>query len=183
MTLEGTIDDKMRNDRTLIERISLYIPVYRGYREKNLRRDEDRAVRTEVARTLEGTKTDLATMQMSTVGNTELMRDAERLRSKTDRYCVSVKKSVGGYSSFHTSVKITESDLDNLVAWDAKLIKDAVALREQAAEMTNSADCGETDLKASMKELERTVDRLLEDYNGREKVMRGFDEGGDTNVR
>jgi len=164
----------MKKNRSLVERIGLYIPIYRGYKEKNLRRDEDRAVRMEVARVLERAKLDLATVQRSAVGDLDLMRDTERVRSKADRYYIDVKKAVNGYSAFHASVKILESELDALIEWDAKLIDDAVALKEETAALVGMIDSGETKLKAPLRELEVTIDKLIEDYNGRETVMRGF---------
>ena len=174
MSLDKTVDSQMKKNRSLIERIGLYIPIYRGYKEKNLRRDEDRAVRTEVARVLERAKLDLATVQRATVGDLELMRDVERIRSKADRYYIDVKKAVNGYSAFHASVKILESELDALIEWDAKLIEDAVALKEETAALVVMIDDGEKKLRAPLRELEITIDKLIEDYNGRETVMRGF---------
>ncbi len=166
----------MNKNRSLVERIGLYIPIYRGYKEKNLRRDEDRAVRTEVARVLERAKLDLVTIQRAVVNDLDLMRDTERIRSKADRYYIDVKKAVNGYSSFHTAIKILESELDALIEWDAKLIDDAVALKTETEELVKRIDAGETKIKAPLRELEITIDKLIEDYNGRETVMRGFKE-------
>jgi hypothetical protein len=166
----------MKKNRSLVERIGLYIPIYKGYKEKNLRRDEDRAVRTEVARVLERAKLDLVTVQRATVNDLDLMRDTERIRSKADRYYIDVKKAVNGYSSFHTAVKILESELDALIEWDAKLIDDAVALKEETETLVKLIDAGDAKLKAPLRELEITIDKLIEDYNGRETVMRGFNE-------
>jgi len=176
MSLETTVENQMKKNQSLVERIGLYIPIYRGYKEKNLRRDEDRAVRTEVSRVLERAKLDLATVQRATVNDLDLMRDTERIRSKIDRYYIDVKKAVNGYSAFHTSVKILESELDALISWDAKLIEDAVLLKEETAALVKAIDNKTDDLKSLLRELEITADRLIEDYNGRESVMRGFQE-------
>lgn len=166
----------MKKNQSLVERIGLYIPIYRGYKEKNLRRDEDRAVRTEVARVLERVKLDLVTIQRAAVNDLEIMRDTERIRSKADRYYIDVKKAVNGYSAFHSSVKILEPELDALIEWDAKLMDDAVALKGETEEMVKRIDAGDKDIKAPLRELERNIDKLIEDYNGRETVMRGFKE-------
>jgi hypothetical protein len=166
----------MKKNVSLVEKIGLYIPIYRGYKEKNLRRDEDRAVRTEVARVLERVKLDLVTVQRATVNNLDLMRDTERIMSKADRYYIDVKKAVNGYSAFHASVKILESELDALIEWDAKLIDDAIALKEETETIIKMIDAGDAKLKAPLRELEVTIDKLISDYNGRETVMRGFKE-------
>jgi len=176
MSLEATVENQMKKNQSLVERIGLYVPIYRGYKEKNLRRDEDRAVRTEVSRVLERAKLDLATVQRATVNDLDLMRDTERIRSKIDRYYIDVKKAVNGYSAFHTSIKILESELDALISWDAKLIDDAVLLKEETAALVKAIDNKTEDLKSLLRDLEITADRLIEDYNGRESVMRGFQE-------
>ncbi|MDR2845664.1 MAG: hypothetical protein LBV63_00115 [Candidatus Methanoplasma sp.] len=175
MTIDTKVGDQMAKNRSLTERIAQYIPIYKGYKQKNLRRDEDRAVRTEVARVLENTKNDLATVQRATLNNLDLSRDAERVRAKADKYYIDVKKAVNGYSAFHDSVKILESELDGLIAWDAKLIDGAVSLKQQTADLVGAADAGEN-LKAGLRELEKTIDSLIEAYNERESVMRGFKE-------
>lgn len=176
MTIDQTIDKKMNDNRSLIERISLYIPGYKGYRQKNLRRDEDRAVRGEVARELEAVKNDLVTVQRATVGNLELMRETERIRSKADKYYIDVKKAVAGYSAFHDSVKIMEKELDGLIQWDAKLMDDVQSLKTQTKAIVDAIDNGNTALKGQLRDLERTIDQLSEDYLGRESIMKGFKE-------
>ena len=102
------------------------------------------------------------------------MMDLERIRTKVDRYDISIKKAVNGYSGFHAAVKILEDDLDALVRWDAKLIDDIKLLREGTADLLDSVDRG-MDVKAEIRNLERGVDSMMEDYNQREAVMKGFD--------
>ncbi|MDR0522997.1 MAG: hypothetical protein LBG62_01035 [Candidatus Methanoplasma sp.] len=176
MGLEERVEGQMKGNMSLSEKIALHVPIYKGYRQKNLRRDEDRAIRQEVARSLENAKTDLATVQRGTAGSLELMRDAERVRSKADKYCIDVKKAAGGYSGLHDSVKILESELDCLISWDARLIDGAVVLKEQTAAAIRAIDRGDADLKATLREIEKTIDALMEAYSERETVMRGFKE-------
>lgn len=175
MALEEKIKGEMKDEMSLTERIALYIPVYKGYKEKNLRREEDRAVRGEVSRAIQGTKSDLATIQRELVSQPELMMDLERIRTKVDRYDVSIKNAVNGYSGFHNAVKILEDDLDALVRWDAKLLDDIKLMREAASDLLDSVDRG-MEVKAEIRNLERGVDSLMEDYSQREAVMKGFAE-------
>lgn len=173
MGIDEKVRSEMKGEMSLVERIAMYIPVYRGYREKNLRREEDRAVRNEVARSIQGTKADLATIQRQLVGQPDLLLDMERVRTKVDRYDVMVRKAVNGYSAFHTAVKISEDDLDALVRWDAKLVDDIQLLRQATADLLRTVDLG-AEAKAEMRNLERGVDSMIEDYNQRESVMKGF---------
>lgn len=175
MALNDTVKDKMKSDMSLMERIALYVPGYRGYREKNLRREQDRAIRGELSRAIQGTKADLATIQRELVSQPKLMLDIERIRTKVDRYDIDVKKAVNGYSAFHDANKILEDDLDRLVAWDAELIEDILLMRQATSDLLDSVD-NEGDVKAEIRNLERGVDGLIEAYNKRESVMKGFQD-------
>ena len=174
MALNDTVKDKMKSDMSLTERIALYIPGYRGYREKNLRREQDRAVRNELSRAIQGTKADLATIQRELVSQPNLMLDVERIRTKVDRYDVDVRKAVNGYSAFHDAVKILEDDLDRLVRWDAELIDDIQLMRQATSDLLKSVDDAD-EVKAEIRNLERGIDGLIEAYLQRESVMRGFE--------
>lgn len=174
MALNDTVKDKMKSDMSLTERIALYIPGYRGYREKNLRREQDRAVRNELSRAIQGTKADLATIQRELVSQPNLMLDVERIRTKVDRYDVDVRKAVNGYSAFHDAVKILEDDLDRLVKWDAELIDDIQLMRQATSDLLSSVDDAD-EVKAEIRNLERGIDGLIEAYLQRESVMRGFE--------
>ncbi len=174
MALNDTVKDKMKSDMSLTERIALYIPGYRGYREKNLRREQDRAVRNELSRAIQGTKADLATIQRELVSQPNLMLDVERIRTKVDRYDVDVRKAVNGYSAFHDAVKILEDDLDRLVKWDAELIDDIQLMRQATSDLLRSVDDAD-EVKAEIRNLERGIDGLIEAYLQRESVMRGFE--------
>ena len=173
MALNDTVREKMKGDQGLVERIKLYIPIYRGYKERNLRRDEDRAVRTELSRALQGSKSDLAEIQRGLISKPDLMMDVERLRTKVDKYDIDVKKAVNGYSGFHDSVKILEGDLDRLVEWDAKLLEDIQLLREAVEALLSVTDDG-TVTKGNIRQVERCVDDMAKAYNQREAVMKGF---------
>lgn len=173
--VESSVENAMDKNRALTERIALYIPGYRGYRQKNLRRDEDRAVRQLVGKVIDNAKIDVKNAQRATAGDLNAMRDSERLYSKLDRYSIDVKKAVNGYSAWHDSVKILESELDAVIAWDAALIDDVENLKAQTEMMSRNADCGQS-IGADLKLVERTVDKMIDDFRQRDNVMKGFVE-------
>ncbi|AGI48460.1 hypothetical protein TALC_01486 [Thermoplasmatales archaeon BRNA1] len=176
--VESSVESSMARNRSLIERIGLYIPFYRGYKQKNLRRDEDRAIRNLIAQVLDRAKVDLKNAERATVGDLQAMRDNERILSKVDRYYSDVKKAVNGYSGFHDSVKILETELDALIEWDAKLIDDVERLKSQTEQMSADADAGDS-IATDMKIVERIIDDLIDNYRQRENVMRGFVESAE----
>lgn len=175
MAIDETVKTEMKDKLSLYERVALYVPGYRGYREKNLRREQDRAVRNEVARALQGAKTDLATIQRELADQPDLMLDVERIRTKVDRYDVKVRKAVNGYSGFHDAVKIDESDLDSLVEWDAGIMDSITTFRDAARDLLDAADAGAV-AKRDVRQIERGIDGMIEAYDRRDTVMRGFDK-------
>lgn len=179
MALNDTVRTEMKGDMSLISRIAMYIPGYRGYRERNLRRDEDRAVRSELARFIDGVKSDLAEAQRELAStNPDLMMEVERLRTKADRYHTDVKKAVNGYSGFHDSVNITAEDLDRVVQWDGRLVEDIEDLRQITRSVLDMVDEGSLS-KADIRGTEKLLDRMIEDYAARDSVMKGFVEQGE----
>ncbi|MBR4226617.1 MAG: hypothetical protein IKR86_07625 [Candidatus Methanomethylophilaceae archaeon] len=171
--LDNTVKSKMKSDMGLFEKIKMYIPGYKGYKEKNLRRDADRAVRQELSRSIQGSKADLAEVQKAVIDDFDLMMDVERIRTKVDKYDIDIKKAVNGYSAFHDSVKILEADLDRVMAWDAKILDDIQAMREATEKILEMADEGSLARK-DLRKYERCIDDMLEDYNQREAIMKGF---------
>ncbi len=171
--LDTTVKSKMKGDMGLFEKIKMYIPGYKGYKEKNLRRDADRAVRQELSRTIQGAKADLAEIQRGLIDDFDLMMDIERIRTKVDKYDIDIKKAVNGYSAFHDSVKILEDDLDRVMSWDAKILDDIQAMREATEKILDMVDEG-TIARKDLRKYERCIDDMLEDYNQREAIMKGF---------
>lgn len=175
--LDTTVKSKMKSDMGLFEKIKMYIPGYKGYKEKNLRRDADRAVRQELSRTIQGAKADLAEIQRGLIDDFDLMMDIERIRTKVDKYDIDIKKAVNGYSAFHDSVKILEDDLDRVMSWDAKILDDIQAMREATEKILDMVDDG-TLARKDLRKYERCIDDMLEDYNQREAIMKGFQTEG-----
>ena len=179
MALNDTVRNEIKGDMSLISRIAMYIPGYRGYRERNLRRDEDRAVRNELARAISGAKSDLAEAQRELASsNPDLMMDVERIRTKADRYQTDVKKAFNGYSGFLDNVKITAEDLDRVVKWDGQLVDDIEDLRQITQTVLEKTDDGSL-TKADLRGTEKLLDKMIEDYGARDAVMKGFADNGE----
>lgn len=158
----------------LIERVGLYIPIYKGYREQNLRRDEDRAVRQELVLTLEGAKESSEVISEASAKNAELMVDINRICEKIAEFSKTVTEMVNGYSGWHASADSLEEELEELISWDSKLIDGTVLFRETFANLVQKIDLGEYAIMGPLKEIEKVLDRLVEDYDGREAVMMKF---------
>jgi len=174
MTTEKAVTDKVKSDRSILERIALYIPFYKGYRARNLRRDTDREVRMAVSKIIKMTKAELENIHREIIetGEMAIARNVERIRNKVDTYNTKVEKAVNGYSGIWATVKKVDEELDSVVSFDAKLLETADELRKFAEMMRNSID----KVGDHVKEFERKVDSLIEAYEGRELVLKGLTE-------
>ena len=177
MVTGKSVTEKVKGDRSVFERISMYIPFYRGYRARNLRRDVDREVRQAVSKILKASKTELenAHREIIETGDMTNGRKVERIRNKLDTYNTKVAHAAAGYSGIWATIKKEETELDAVVEFDASLLETADELRKYA-EIFRNAVGGEEDIGKLAKELEKKVDALIETYEGRELVLKGLAE-------
>ena len=178
MSYGDTVTDKGISDRGLFERAALYIPGYRGYRNKNIRREVDKEVRREVVRSLTGCKTDLAEIQKNMIGNGDIQnaKECDRVKIKTDTYLKRIESAEAGYSGLWEAVKTLDEELKAVVEWDAKLLEGSAELRELTKKLLDETDEGKTDVKADLRKVERLVDELTDGLNERIKVLKGLTE-------
>ena len=178
MSYGDTVTDKGISDRNLFERAAMYIPGYRGYRNKNIRREVDKEVRREVVRSLTGCKTDLAEIQKNMIGNGDIpnAKECDRVKIKTDTYLKRIESAEAGYSGLWEAVKTLDEELKAVVEWDAKLLEGSADLREMTKKLLDETDEGKTDVKADLRKVERLVDELTDGLNERIKVLKGLTE-------
>ena len=178
MSYGDTVTDKGISDRGLFERAAMYIPGYRGYRDKNIRREVDKEVRREVVRSLTGCKTDLSSIQKNIIsnGNIEIAKECDRVKVKTDTYLKRIESAEAGYSGLWEAIKTLESELKAVVEWDARLLEGSAELRTLTKQLLDDTDNGKVDVKADIRKIERLVDDLTDGLNERVKVLKGLTE-------
>lgn len=179
MSYGDNVTEKGIGDRGLFERAAMYVPGYRGYREKNIRREVDKEVRREVGRSISGCKGDLSNIQKVVIGmgNMSLSKEVDRIRTKTDTYLKKMESAESGYSGLWEAVKILDRELAGIVEWDAKLLEGASELRELTSRLITDLDNGKVDIMGDLKKIERFVDSLFDRLNDRMKALKGLAGG------
>ena len=88
--------------RNRIEEIRRQLPGFRGYLEKEYRRDSDTLARTWIADQLQRSRCgiDAVTRALADGGNIDKLPDFDRLRVKLDHLISRVRSAVHGYSVF-----------------------------------------------------------------------------------
>ncbi len=122
---------KARSQQNLLERIAGRIPGFRGYREKELRRDADRIEREHLARQLEECKKtlDAWAADASRSGALDSINDIETARKRLDKLIARIRYADRGYAGFFDAVKLDEEALSRVYAFDAALLSDVDAIR------------------------------------------------------
>jgi len=123
---------KARSQQNILERIANRIPGFKGYREKELRRDADRIEREFLARQLEECRATLDgwASDASRSGSFEAINDIETARKRLDRVVARIRFADRGYAGFFDAVKVDEDALRRLYEFDDSLLAYVEAIRE-----------------------------------------------------
>ena len=169
---------KVREERSLLEKIMGYIPGYRGYKEKELRRESDRLVRMEVVNRLKTAKTafrrtfanPLLVQKLS--GEDTYRFDA--LNSRLDRVTQRIDRAVAGYAGMFDAIKVKEDKLDTVIQHDLSLIEKAESMKADV-EKTVSIDPGTEEWRTAMDALISRVEELDRLVDERSTILRGLE--------
>ena len=169
--------EKVRKERSLLERIMGYIPGYRGYKEKELRRESDRLVRVEVVNRLKAAKTTFrrkfANPALIQKLSSEDTFRFETLTARIDRVTQRIDRAVAGYAGMFDAVKVKEDKLDTVLEYDVSLIEKAEAIKADV-EKVNELEPGKDDWRTAMDELISKVEELDSLVDKRSEILRGL---------
>lgn len=160
----------------LSERIVAAIPGFRGYKEKELRRESDKLLRNHLYLKLSTAKNDLKTVfqKLSDRRYFDVLTDMDRLVAKTDRVVEKVNHASYGYTGFYDIVKVKEENLDRMIEFDNKLIDEVNALTAEVDAFKAELAGGETkNLKAKIQTLTDKLEGFEGTFDKRDEVIRG----------
>ncbi|MEM2972028.1 MAG: hypothetical protein QW270_06365 [Candidatus Bathyarchaeia archaeon] len=169
--------EKVRKERGILERIMGYIPGYRGYKEKELRRESDRLVRMEVVNRLRDAKA----LFRRKFANSLLVQklsseDAARFdmfTARIDRVTQRIDRAVAGYAGMFDAVKVREDKLVSVIEHDLNLIEKAESVRASVEKVVGAEPSGE-EWRAAMDELTSKVEELDRLVDKRSEILRGL---------
>jgi len=162
--------DKARAAQNALERLMNSVPGFKGYRERDLRRDADRLQREHISARLEDGKKALnqVAAALTRGGDLDVINDVETARKRIDRVANRIRYAERGYSGFFDAVKVDETILAKVYAFDMGLVEDVDGIRAAA-----SAASGASDARAAVQDLIGRIDALDARLSERENVLRG----------
>lgn len=172
---------KVKGERTLLEKIMSYVPGYRGYKEKELRRESDRLVRMEVVNRLKAAKTNFRRAFANPSVVQKLSSDDayrfEAFNARIDRVTQRIDRAVAGYAGMFDAVKVKEDKLDAVIRHDLSLIEKAEAVKA-CVESANKLELGTEEWRSAMDAVIAATEELDKLVDERVSILRGL--GGEA---
>jgi hypothetical protein len=169
---------KVKGERSLLEKIMGYIPGYRGYKEKELRRESDRLVRMEVVNRLKAAKTAFRRTFANPSAVQKLVGDDtyrfDALNFRLDRVTQRIDRAVAGYAGMFDAIKVKEDKLDSVIQYDVNLIEKADSIKADV-EKTISIEPGTEEWRTAMDALISKIEELDSLINERSNILRGLE--------
>jgi hypothetical protein len=115
--------DKISGSRGKLEKLVGTIPGYKGYKEKEMRREADRLLRETLAGKYEEQWARLTGVQkrLMSAGGIEFTDDVESAATKLRGFIDKLKTAAMGYGGIFSAVRVDEAALDKLYAFDNAL--------------------------------------------------------------
>ena len=160
-------------DRNWIETILRYIPGFRGYLEKEYRRESDDLQRDWLAERLQRSKRaiDGLSRPLADAGQIDLLPQIDRIRGRLDKLIGRIRGAMQGYSGFFDLVRVREGLLDRVYEHDVGLMQQVDALATAIEGLPAQQD----QIAALLPDLLRQTDELEGHWDVREDMLKGLE--------
>ncbi len=168
--------ERGKSQTRLGEKIELFIPGFKGYKEKELRRESDKLLRNQIYQKLSDAEAKAKDIYRALVntGVSEAWDDTDHLMAKLDTITERINHSEYGYAGFFDIAKVKEPDLDRMTDYDMKLLQMSNAITQAIDSLQDSVDNGKPqEARGKIQQALKAVDSLEDAYNGRKQVILG----------
>lgn len=165
-----------KSQMRLSERIAAALPGFRGYKEKELRRESDKLVRNHLYLLLTKDKDNVRAISQRIADKRylDILPDIDRLTAKMDRITEKVNHASYGYSGFYDIVKVKEENLDRMITFDNQLLDEVSALSAEIDGLKAQLLSGNySNLKDKIQTVVDKLELLEDTFDKREEVILG----------
>ena len=165
-----------KSQMRLSERIAAALPGFRGYKEKELRRESDKLIRNNLTLKLSKDKDNVRSIAQRIADKRylDVLTDIDRLTAKMDRITEKVNHASYGYSGFYDIVKIKEENLDRMITFDNQLLDEVDALTASIEDLKAQLLSGNySNLKDKIQTISDKFELLEDTFDKREQVILG----------
>jgi len=164
---------KISSDMDPLKKILKKVPGFKGYFERQNRRDSDKMLRDITADRLEEQWGRVSALQRDFISQGEIkyVDDLESAAIKIRTLADRVRRAPRGYAGIFDAVKINEEELGRLYTYDAALLDsvDEISRAIDNVEMSVGTD----GLLASLRNLTAVAQDAVNNYNRRQEVIIG----------
>jgi len=160
----------------LTERIAAALPGFRGYKEKELRRESDKLIRTHLVLKLSKGKDNIRAIAQRIADKRyiDALTDIDRLSAKMDRITEKINHASYGYAGFFDIVKIKEENLDRVIAYDTQLVENVNTLTDQIDTIKTQLLGGDyTNIKDKIQTITDKFELLEDAFDKRKETITG----------
>jgi len=165
-----------KSQMRLSERIAAALPGFRGYKEKELRRESDKLIRNNLTLKLSKDKDNVRNIaqKISDKRYLDVLPDIDRLNAKMDRITEKVNHASYGYAGFYDIVKIKEDSLDRMITFDDQLLDEVNALTASIEDLkVQLLSNNFANLKDKIQTIADKFELLEDTFDQREQVIMG----------
>lgn len=167
---------KVDSDVDFFKKILRKVPGFKGYIERENRRDSDKLLREMVSDRLMEQHQRLSSIQREFISQGEIsyVDDLESAAIKIQTLADRVRRATRGYAGIFDPVKINEDELALLYQYDSQILD---SVDEISSAIDNvELSVGTEGLPASIRNLQNISQSLINTYNRREEVILGTQE-------
>ncbi len=165
------IDDRIEESKNWFERMAEHVPGYKGYKEKELRREADKIQRLYVAERLDACRGKLDDLQLDLTrrGSLDLLGVVDTTMRKIRKVRDRVQFADYGYAGLFDTTKVDEAKLDELYQFDVQMREQVKGIEELSGTLSADSPSLRTDIDL----LDERVEALDAYFSEREHLITG----------
>ncbi len=161
------------SQRGAIESVLRHIPGFKGYLEREYRRDSDKLQRDWLAERLQRSKRSIddVIIRLTEAGHLDALPACDRLRSRLDKLMGRIRGAMRGYSGFFDLVTVDEALLDRVYEHDVKMMDQVEALAESVERLPAEPGAVRQAIDQALGQL----DEVEREFQMRVDILRGLE--------
>jgi hypothetical protein len=166
--------ERIKSERGRLESFLGKLPGYKGYKEKEMRREADTLVRNALVRDFSEQLNRLTPLQNTLIdnGSIELMEPLGAVKTALQTLIDRIRNAAQGYSGFFDAVRVKEDDLDKLEQFDQQLVGEIAKVSASIDALDAAVQAG-AEVKPAIANTRSTIQEVVTLFNKRASVITG----------
>lgn len=166
---------KAKAQQNKLEQLVSKLPLYQGYKEKELRRETDKLLRDSLAEACKAQWERIADLQrqMVTGGLLAYVDDLQAAETRLRRFMDRIRNASYGYGGLFDAIKVDEETLDAVYDFDASLMEQINAIAASLDGVQEAIDTG-TGVPTAIRKAVEAAGIANQIFGQRDKLLRGL---------